>query len=169
MHRTVAVVPGTTHLGPSVGPVAHTNETMASPSAQRTVFSGPVTMRKPCMPPGSPFGPGGPAGPCGPCTPAGPGGPCGPGVGWPHPATASAATMAKMLNTCCIGRIADRWALCLILSDMGGACHSTVRPFAQCPLSNNSGQSRILARDGLSASDPKRTCRSRGTCRYVCF
>ena len=62
MHRTVAVVPGTTHLVPSVRPVAHTNETRASSSAQRTVFSGPVTMRKPCMDPGSPFGPGGPGG-----------------------------------------------------------------------------------------------------------
>lgn len=56
MHRTVAVVPGTTQLVPLVAPVVHTNETRASSSAQRTVFSGPVTMRKPCTGPGSPFG-----------------------------------------------------------------------------------------------------------------
>ena len=98
MHRAVAVVPGTTHLVPLVAPTAHTNETMASPSAQRTVFSGPVTMRKPGT---GPAGPGGPAGPCGP---AGPAGPCGPGVGWPHPATASVVMMAEMLNSCRIGR-----------------------------------------------------------------
>src|SRR4029077_4471444 len=29
----------------------------------------------------------------------------------------------------------------------------------ECPLSDNSGQSLILARDGLSANDPKRTSR----------
>ena len=29
-----------------------------------------------------------------------------------------------------------------------------------CPLLDNSGQSRILARDGLSANDPKRTSQS---------
>ena len=62
---------------PSVAPLAHTNEISASSSAQRTV-SVPVTTRRACAGPGSPFGPGGPAGPCGPCAPAGPAGPCGP-------------------------------------------------------------------------------------------
>ena len=66
---------------PSVAPLAHTNEIRASSSAQRSV-SVPVTTRRACAEPGSPFGPGGPAGPCGPCAPggpAGPGGPCAPG------------------------------------------------------------------------------------------
>jgi hypothetical protein len=51
------VVPGTTHLVPLIAPVVHTNETMASSSAQRAVFSGPLTMRKPCMDPVLPSGP----------------------------------------------------------------------------------------------------------------
>src|SRR4030095_3893982 len=77
MHRPVAAVPGVAHLVPSVAPLAHTNEIRASSSAQRTV-SVPVTKRRACVDPGSPFGPGGPAGPCEPCAPGGPAGPCGP-------------------------------------------------------------------------------------------
>ena len=81
IQRPVAAVPGVAHLVPSVAPLAHTNEIRASSSAQRTV-SVPVTTRRACADPGSPFGPGGPAGPCEPCAPggpAGPGGPCAPG------------------------------------------------------------------------------------------
>ena len=109
MHRPVAAVPGVAHLVPSVAPLAHTSETRASSSAQRTV-SVPVTTRRACAGPGSPFGPGGPAGPagpaapCGPSAPAGPAGPCGPGAGWPHPATASVMMRTEMLNSCRIGR-----------------------------------------------------------------
>ena len=170
------MVPGTTHLGPSVGPVAHTNETMASPSAQRTVFSGPVTMRKPCMPPGSPFGPGGPRvladlvhrqDPVGLVAPA-----------WvgriPRlrvPRRWQKCSIAVASGASPIGGL-----YCLILSDMRGPCHSTVRLFAQCPLSNNSGQSRCwpvtvcplvtqsghaarAARAAMSAFDRRRTLR----------
>ena len=78
MHTPVAAVPGVAHLVPSVAPLAHTNETKASSSPQRTV-SVPVTRRKGGAGAGSPFGPGGPAepggpaSPCGPCAPAGPG------------------------------------------------------------------------------------------------
>lgn len=128
MHRPVAAVPGVAHLVPSVAPLAHTNEISASSSAQRTV-SVPVTTRRACAGPGSPFGPGGPAGPCGPCAPGGPAGPCGPcapgepagpcgpsappgpagpcgpcDVGWPHPATASVMMRTAILNSCRIGR-----------------------------------------------------------------
>ena len=114
-------VPGVAHLVPSVAPLAHTNETKASSSPQRTV-SVPITRRKAGAGPGSPFGPGdpagpggpagpcgpcaptGPAGPCGPCAPAGPAGPCGPGAGWPHPPAASTVRMAKQFKSCRIGQ-----------------------------------------------------------------
>jgi len=110
MHRPVAAVPGVAHLVPSVAPLAHTNEIRASSSAQRTV-SVPVTTRRACAEPGSPFGPGGPAGPCGPCAPGGPAGPCGPSAppgpagpcgpdaGWPHPATASVMMRTEILTS----------------------------------------------------------------------
>ena len=65
MHTPVAAVPGVAHLVPSVAPLAHTNETKASSSPQRTV-SVPVTRRKAGAGAGSPFGPGGPAEPGGP-------------------------------------------------------------------------------------------------------
>jgi hypothetical protein len=69
MHTPVAAVPGRAHLVPSVAPLAHTNEIRASSSAQRTV-SVPVTTRRVCADPGSPFAPGDPGGPGGPCAPA---------------------------------------------------------------------------------------------------
>ena len=56
MHTPVTAVPGVAHLVPSVAPLAHTNETKASSSPQRTV-SVPVTRRKDGADPGSPFGP----------------------------------------------------------------------------------------------------------------
>ena len=68
MHTPVAAVPGVAHLVPSVAPLAHTNETKASSSPQRTV-SVPVTRRKGGAGAGSPFGPGGPAEPGGPASP----------------------------------------------------------------------------------------------------
>jgi hypothetical protein len=120
MHRPVAAVPVVAHLVPSVAPLAHTNETKASLSSQRTV-SVPVTRRNAGAGPESPFGPGGPAapgdpagpcgpcapagpaGPCGPCAPAGPAGPCGPGAGWPHPVSANIVMIAKRFKSCRIG------------------------------------------------------------------
>ena len=54
MHMPVTAVPGVAHLVPSVAPLAHTNETKASLSSQRTV-SVPVTRRKAGEGPESPF------------------------------------------------------------------------------------------------------------------
>jgi hypothetical protein len=54
MHTPVAAVPGVAHLVPSVAPLAHTNETKASSSPQRTV-SVPVTRRKGGAGAGSPL------------------------------------------------------------------------------------------------------------------
>ena len=62
MQTPVAAVPGVAHLVPSVAPLAHTNETIASLSPQRTV-SLPVTRPKAGAGPGSPFGPEGPEAP----------------------------------------------------------------------------------------------------------
>ena len=81
MHTPVAAVPGVAHLVPSVAPLAHTNETKASSSPQRTV-SVPVTRRKGGAGAGSPFGPGGPAEPGGPASPCGPCAPLGSGPLW---------------------------------------------------------------------------------------
>jgi hypothetical protein len=84
--------------------------------------------------------------------------------------------MAEMLNTCCIGRIADRWALCLILSDMGApvillcAYSPNVRfrtiadkaeywPVTVCPLVTQSGHAARAARAAMSAFDRRRTLR----------
>jgi hypothetical protein len=131
MHTPVAAVPGVAHLVPSVAPLAHTNETKASSSPQRTV-SVPVTRRKGGAGAGSPFGPGGPAepggpaspcgpcapagpaGPCGPCAPAGPAGPCGPGTGWPHPPTANIVRKARQFKSCRIGKPSQQCATACI-------------------------------------------------------
>ena len=67
IHKAVTATPGV-HFAPSLAPLAHTNDTSSSLSAQITV-SVPVTARKGVGAPGSPLGPGGPTGPGGPAGP----------------------------------------------------------------------------------------------------
>jgi hypothetical protein len=74
IHKAVTATPGVVHFAPSLAPLAHTNDTSSSLSAQITV-SVPVTARKGVGAPGSPLGPGGPTGPGGPAGPCGPASP----------------------------------------------------------------------------------------------